>query len=447
MAGASLFSRFAGGGGAAALVLALVLAACCATPASAQHRQTFYIGWPTTWTAPVGAVNMTVSVWGGGGGASGTSRCAAGGGSGSAVINRAVGDLAWGIPATQVRWSVQIGAGGAGYSDPPRIDVTYGQAGNGGMSTIVAKAPNGTELFRATAYGGGGALTMWYSRTQCWGGAGGGANSSAVGAVPGSGIPSGGVDNNGTGLPTEGAMIGDIKAGGAGAGFGFFNGDLHDPVLHGAPWTSPGQHWDGGWGYAYQDPDYGFGFARGGAAGFGGVGGGSQTEDQIREPPANSGSGGGSRVTYADQGYQKFYSAAGASGGATLDYALRMPPVLTFKSSASNKYLTAHSYSGVSANATVAQTWEKWFAIPLADGKYAFRSWQAKYLKANPTNSVEATATVVSTWEQFTPVDVNHALARWAFKTHHGTYLSAAPDGFVFCGTDPAHYWTISDLV
>lgn len=445
--GLSLSFSSRGYAGAAMLLAALVLVACCAAPAGAQ-RYRYIVRSPHTWTAPVGAVNMTVSVWGAGGGASGTGLCAAGGGSGSAVINRPLGDLNMGIPASQIQWSFVVGKGGSGYYGSYQLDLVYAQAGDGGVSTVTAKAPNGTQLFRASGYGGGGALVMWNIRTGCWGGAGGGANSSAVGRMPGLGVPSGGTDEVAGAPPTEGAMVGDVKAGGAGAGFGFVDGNLENPILHGAPWSStPGWNWDGGWGYTTWSPSDGFGFARGGAAGFFGPGGQAQTDYVTQDPPYNSGSGGGSRLAYPGMRYHIHYNAPGADGGAIVEYALRMPPVLTFKSSASNKYLTAHSYSGVSANATVAQTWEKWFAVPLADGKYAFRSWQGKYLKANPTKSVEATATAIGTWEQFTPVNVYHTLARWAFQTHHGTYLSAAPDGFVLCGTDPAHYWTISDVV
>ncbi|WBR14561.1 Fascin-like domain-containing protein [Pandoravirus kuranda] len=418
-------------------VVALFLLAYCIGSGHA-YRETVFVGASGNWTAPPSAVDVTVTLWGGGGGGAAGGSCGASGGSGAAIINRTTSDSTWGIPLGQVQWSIVVGHGGAPLHDA-RVG---GTADSGGATTVVATAPNGTELFRATAYGGGGGTASHPSPYNCYGGAGGGANSSATGSIPGSGTPSGGTDYDPLGPPQEGAMVGDIKAGGAGSGHGFIGGNTSNPILRGASWTSPGRHWDGDGGRTKIDSFFGLMHSYGGAAGFNGNGGPPNADigGAVREPPANSGSGGASAVVVP-----KFYSwlyshSPGAAGGAIIEYTQLIPSTVAFQSSVSGKYLTAHSYSGVSANATVAQAWERWTAIRLANGKYAFRSWQGKYLKANPTYSAEATATVVNDWEQFDAIYLGSL--RWTLKTHHDTYLAAAADGFVYCSNDATHYWT-----
>ncbi|AGO82984.1 Fascin-like protein [Pandoravirus dulcis] len=415
------------------IFVALVALLGCATGPAHAHRYSVLMGTSQTWSAPANATDVVVSLWGGGGGGSSSGSCTAGGGSGSAVMYRAAGEANWPVPVDQVQWSVLVGGGGWGLNSP-----TYGgKAGNGGNTVVVATAPNGTELFRAAAYGGGGGYAVVsMDRRGCQGGAGGGAASGAAGTIPGAGNPQGAADDNPLAAPKEGATVGDVKAGGAGAGGGYLYNTQSMPFTVGAGWTSPGRQWAGGQGQLVI-PCYG----SGGAAGFNGNGGDSQTA-LPKPPPANSGSGGGS--AYLCYPTHLYSDSNGAAGGVLIEYTHPVSPVVALRSSASNKYLTAHSYSGVSAAATSVQAWERWTAIRLDSGKYIFRSWQNKYLKANPTDSVEASATVASTWEQFEVIE--QAPDRWSLKNHYGKYVVAAADGFVLSTTDAGHYWTVVTL-
>ncbi|AVK75339.1 Fascin-like protein [Pandoravirus quercus] len=419
--------------GAPLVGLALLALLCCtATVVVDGHRYSVLLGASQTWSLPADATNVVVSLWGGGGGAASTAQCGASGGSGSAIIARALGDASWDLAASDAVWTVDVGQGGAALGSI--LDLV---AGNGGQTSVVVKAPNGTALFSATAYGGGGGrLLMSGGRRGCQGGAGGGAASSASGVVRGGGTPSGAANDNPLAASAQGAMIGDIKAGGAGAGFSFVNGDVTKPFARGASWTSPGRQWEGGTA-TYSLPCYTWG----GAAGFNGNGGnGYVTSYQV--PAANSGSGGGTAYVCPPDRYN--IDSPGAAGGVLVDYTHPFSPTVILKSSVSNKYLTAHSYGGVSANAAVAQGWERWVGVRLDDGRYAFRSWQNKYLKVNPTGSVEATAAAASDWEKFTVVYFSPTT--WSLKSHHGTYLVAAADGFVNAVANPGHYWTVTEV-
>lgn len=418
------------------LFLTATLALLCCTATNADgHRYKVTLGWSQTWSLPANATDAVVSLWGAGGGGASTESCGAGGGSGAAVMGRAVGDASWGVDPSLVRWAVTVGQGGPALATPNR----GGVAGNGGDTSVVATAPNGMELFRATAYGGGGAYAVVTgSRRGCKGGAGGGATSAAANTEPGGGNPAGAVDNSLTAAAMEGATVGDIKAGGAGAGYGYkYNVDTK-PFTAGAPWTSPGRQWMGGPGIL---TDYGC-YGWGGAAGFGGGGGDYQSGGAVVPPPANSGSGGGS--AYVCPSGRTLSDSPGAAGGVIVEYTHPVSPVVALKSRTNYKYLTAHSYGGVSANAATVQAWERWAAIRLDDGKYAFRSYHGKYLKANPTDSVEATAAVVGNWEKFDVAELSAAV--WQIKNYHGKYLVAAGDGFVHSTTDAAHLWEITFL-
>ncbi|AVK77411.1 Fascin-like protein [Pandoravirus macleodensis] len=408
----------------------LVALLCCISTTAHGHRYSVLLGASQSWSLPANATDVVVSLWGGGGGASSTGFCTAGGGSGSAVMYRAAGEAAWAVPIEQVQWAITVGGGGWGRNTPS----TGGTAGNGGNTLVVATAPNGTELFRAAAYGGGGGYSLIStSRRGCQGGAGGGATSAAIGIRAGGGNPSGAVDDNLLAAPKEGAIVGDIKAGGAGAGGGYAYNTLSMPFTVGAGWTSPGRQWAGGQGQL-AIPCYG----SGGAAGFNGNGGDSQTA-MPKAPPANSGSGGGS--AYLCYPTRLYSDSDGAAGGVLVEYTHPVSPVVALKSSVSGKYLTAHSYSGVSASAASVQAWERWTAIRLDNGKYVFRSWQNKYLRANPTDSVDAGATAASTWEQFEAID--KGADRWSLKNHYGKYVVAAADGFVYSDVNADHVWQV----
>ncbi|AVK76577.1 Fascin-like protein [Pandoravirus neocaledonia] len=415
----------------AAVYLALL---CCAAAGTADaHRYSVLIGASqSSWSVPAGATDVVVSLWGGGGGAASTAQCGASGGSGAAIIGRSVGDSAWGVNVSDARWTFSIGPGGT-----PLTDWMQTTAGNGGDTSVVIASPNGTELFRATAYGGGGArILIGGGRRGCQGGGGGGAASAANGPTRGGGTPSGAANDNVLAASAQGSMIGDIKAGGAGAGAAFVDGDVTKPFVAGASWTSPGRQWDGGDG-SYTTACYTWG----GAAGFNGKGGNGRLGGAL-VPPANSGSGGGSAYVCPPSKYNG--DSEGAAGGVLVDYTHPFSPTVVLKSSVSGKYLTAHSYSGVSANAVAAQAWERWVGIRFDDGRYAFRSWQNKYLKVNPTGSVEATAAVASDWEKFTVTYLS--ATNWLLKSYHGTYLVAAADGFVYAAADTGPYWTVTEV-
>nr|UMO78474.1 Fascin-like incomplete domain containing protein [Pandoravirus belohorizontensis] len=309
-----------GGRASTGAVLAVALAALClmvaVPPAAALYHYTVFVPASQVWSAPPNATNVTVTLWGGGGASTVNVYCGAGGGSGAAIIGRSTGSDAWGLPIQEVQWAITVGQGGAP-RDPGQYDPIYsgGTAGDGGATVVVATGPDSTELFRATAYGGGGAkVTDPNEERACQGGGGGGASSSAVGPVPGGGTPMGGVDNNPVGPPTEGAMVGDVKAGGAGAGYGFVGGDFVQPFNRGAGWTSPGRAWSGGSGHLTV-ACYGWG----GAAGFNGNGGNAVFTSATRPAP-NSGSGAGSCITCTNGFVYEEGDATGAAGGVLIEY-------------------------------------------------------------------------------------------------------------------------------
>ncbi|AJF97202.1 frg1-like motif-containing protein [Pandoravirus inopinatum] len=243
-------------------VVAIISLLALGAPTTEAYRYSVSFGASQAWSLPAGAANVSVTLWGGGGGSSTSLYCGAGGGSGATIVGRAVDASDWSISASDVVWSVVIGKGGA----PSPVGAQESVAGDGGATSIIAMMPNGTVLFNATAYaGGGGKSSSRVDRTGCQGGAGGGASSSAVGPQPGGGNPSGGADNDRQAAPKEGALVGDIKAGSAGAGFGYA---FDSPITRGAPWRGFGRTWSGGAGRGST-----LCWSSGGAAAYGGNGG------------------------------------------------------------------------------------------------------------------------------------------------------------------------------
>ncbi|AVK75293.1 Fascin-like incomplete domain containing protein [Pandoravirus quercus] len=432
------------------------------------YHYTILVGTTQTWSAPVGATNVTLTLWGGGGGGATSMYCGASGGSGAAIIGRATGSDAWGLAASSVQWNVTVGAGGAGLANNPTTTIYGGTGGNGGNTLVVATAPNGTELFRAVAYGGGGAKASGTGQTRaCQGGAGGGQDSQAAGPTPGGGVPPGGVDNNPVGPSTEGAMVDDVKAGGAGAGYGFVGGDFTAPFVRGANWTSPGRSWVGGNGYSIDGC-----FAWGGAAGLNGNGGPGQISTPTY-PAANSGSGGGSAILCIGGDLAGKHSAdsPGASGGVIIEYdhpaapsatptrspsrsptpsvtpslsptpsAQPLSQLITLVSPISGKQLTPQEDGSVASLWVGASYKEKWTAARLASGKYTFRGFNGKYLGANPGGWVRAEATSVGSWEEW-DVIIN-AGNQWTLKSVHGTYMGTTVAGVIYLNDNASLYWT-----
>ncbi|AGO85021.2 Fascin-like protein [Pandoravirus salinus] len=428
----------------------LLLAWCIVAPAAVDaYRYSVPLTGSQMWTAPAGASNVAVTLWGGGGGASTSIVCGASGGSGAAIIGRSTGSNAWDVPVESVQWSVTVGAGGAGAPTTFSTEFYGAVAGDGGETVVVATAPNGTELFRAVAYGGGGAKSTGFNSARaCQGGGGGGQASSASGPAPGSGVPSGGVDNNPTGPPTEGATVGDVKAGGAGAGYGFVGGNTLNPFGRGANWNSPGRTWVGGESSATTAC-----FAWGGAAGFNGDGGWRQ-DYVARYPAANSGSGGGSAmICNSGNSYaSKYYNdASGASGGAVIEYDHPVGPtpspspspsgqLITLVSPISGRQLTAQDNFNVASLWYGASPKEKWIAARLPSGKYTFKSFAGRYLGAHPGGWVRAEATAADSWEQW---DVSVTAGnRWTLKSTHGTYMGTTAAGVVYLNDNADLYWT-----
>ncbi|BCU02762.1 fascin-like incomplete domain containing protein [Pandoravirus japonicus] len=461
-------------GRACALVLFIAWSLLAAT--TDAYHYAIFIGQSGTWSAPVGAANVTVTLWGGGGGAATSLYCGASGGSGAAIIGRITGSDGWSVAASDVQWNVTIGQGGAGL---PRVTSTGwygGTAGDGGSTLVVATAPGGVELFRAVAYGGGGAkATGMGSVRACQGGGGGGQNSSAVGPAPGGGIPAGGADDNPQGPPTEGAMAEDVKAGGAGAGYGFVGGNFTNPFVRGANWNSPGRAWVSGSGLSGDYPN-GWCYAWGGAAGFNGDG----APGQVSTPQyagANSGSGGGSALLCIGGELAGKHSAdtAGASGGAIIEYDHPVAPspsptrsptpspsrsptpsvtpsmtptpsaqpwsqLVTLVSPISGKQLTPQEDGSVKSLWYGASYKEKWTVSRLASGKYTFRGFNGRYLGADPGGWVRADATTVGSWEQW-DVLINNG-DQWTLKSVHGTYMGTTVDGVIYLNNNAALYWT-----
>nr|UMO80183.1 Fascin-like incomplete domain containing protein [Pandoravirus aubagnensis] len=452
------------------LVGALAFLVACSLLVSATHayHYTVLLGATQTWSAPVGATNVSVSLWGGGGGAATSFYCGSSGGSGAAIIGRATGSDTWDVATSSVQWNVTVGQAGAGM---PRTSGTLyygGSGGNGGETLVVATAPNGTELFRAVAYGGGGARALVTTSTRsCQGGAGGGQASSATGTTPGGGVPSGGVDNNPVGPPTEGVMVGDVKAGGAGAGYGFVGGNYATPYVRGADWTSPGRSWVSGAGYLV-DPC----FAWGGAAGFNGNGGVGQTSTP-EYPAPNSGSGGGSGFLCTSGDIRGKFSAdtPGGSGGVIVEYDHPVAPsasptstpsrsptpsrtpsvsptpsmqpfsqLVTLVSPISGKQLTPQEDGSVASLWYGASYKEKWTVARLSSGKYTFKGFNGRYLGADPGGWVRADATSVGAWEEWTVI-INPG-SQWTLKSVHGTYMGTTVAGVIYLNGDSTLYWT-----
>ncbi|AGO83608.1 Fascin-like protein [Pandoravirus salinus] len=449
---------------ALAMLQLCAVAACLlvAAPADA-YRYSMFVDASLTWTPPVNATNITVTLWGGGGGASTTPYCGASGGSGAAIINRNVGDACWHVASHDVQFEVVVGQGGAGWAS----DYFGGVAGDGQPTTISGRLANGTELFYAAAYGGGGAKSADTTR-GCQGGGGGGEASSAVGPTPGTGNPSGGVDNNHMGLPTEGALVDDVKAGGAGAGYGYTDDDAETPYTKGADWTSPGRHWSG----AQGSTSWGCS-AWGGAAGFNGNGGPGHDEGAGLFPAPNSGAGGGSALTCT--WVQKTGTDdAGASGGAIIEYDLpygpspsptptpsptpsitpsRSPtPSMTPSPTSipayssfglvwppTGKYLSCASGGQITADATVYGAGEVWTAFRLTAETYAIACPLHGYLTARE----DGTFVVEEVYQTFTSMCVINRMAdgKWVIMAYYGQYIHANAAGDVFGGNEPVG-WT-----
>ncbi|AVK74553.1 Fascin-like protein [Pandoravirus quercus] len=439
-----------------AVALPLCVALCLwavAVPIEA-YRYTVFVDASRTWTPPVNATNIVVSLWGGGGGGSSTSYCGASGGSGAAIINRSVGDACWLVAPQDVEFTITVGQGGAGWTQG-----VAGVAGNGKPTIVSGRLANGTQLFYAVAYGGGGAKSVSkFDGARCQGGGGGGAASSAVGPVPGGGNPPGAADNNLLGLSAEGAMIDDVKAGGAGAGYGFIDGVPQWPYTKGADWHSPGRNWTGGQGgYSVACAFWG------GAAGFNGNGGPGQYAAAPEAAPPNSGSGGGSATACATTPEKIGEDGAGASGGAIIEYDLpygpspsptpspsatpsitpspsSIPAVSTFGLvwPPTGKYLSCAWGGAVSASATAYGAGEVWYAERAADGTYLVQCNDInRYLTAQGDGTFTA--------DQIVPIATNfYSIERtlgglWIVKgTYYGKYIHANAAGDVFAGDEPA---------
>ncbi|AGO85027.1 Fascin-like incomplete domain containing protein [Pandoravirus salinus] len=444
---------------------AALLVACCllATVAAGNaHRYSVFVGTSQLWAAPVGATNISVTLWGGGGGSATSRYCGAGGGSGAAVMGRLTNSDAWGLAASDVQWNVTVGQGGAGLPDDPYYVYAAGTAGDGGASMLTATAPNGTQLFRAVAYGGGGGKSAGSGPSEvCQGGGGGGQASSAVGPIPGGGLPSGAADDNPTAAPTQGALVGDVKGGSAGAGRAFDTGSSALTFVNGAGWTSPGRSWTGGIGSAY-----GGCYAWGGAAGFNGDGGRTQT-NFAQYPPANSGSGAGSATAcvVGDVDGKHFVDMAGAAGGVLVEYDHPLGPtptrsptpsrtpsasptpsaqpwtqLVTLVSPISGRQLTPQDDGSVASLWVGATYKERWTVARLSNGKYTFKGFNNRYLGANPGGWVRAEATAVGSWEQW-DVLINPG-NQWTLKSIHGTYMGTTAAGVVYLNSNADLYWT-----
>ncbi|ATE82185.1 Fascin-like incomplete domain containing protein [Pandoravirus salinus] len=447
----------------------LVLLVCAAATADAYHY-TVVVDASANVSVPATATNVKVTLWGAGGGAASTIYCGAGGGSGAAVMNRSVDTTGW-QALTGVQWTVTVGQGGAGANGT--VGPAYGgYGGDGGDTTLTVVAAGPTQLYQLTAYGGGGGAALSGGIYGCQGGAGGGASSGAQGVVPGGGVPSGAADDDDKAPARQGDTVGDIKAGGAGAGSAFYVES--EPYVDGAPWTSPGRHNAPGRGVN----DYLDGCAsHGGAAGFGGPGGNGKNVDSACWVPApNTGSGGGS--AFVCGGSVRYYAdSAGSSGGAIIEYEYDVAPspsptpsrsptrtpspsptrtpsmtptpssqpwsqYVTFVSPTSGRQLTAQDDGSVASLWVGATYKEKWTVARLSNGKYTIRSYANRYLGADPGGWVRADATAVGSWEQWTIlIGPNN---QWTFKSTHGTYMGTTAGGVVYLNNNAALYWTKS---
>lgn len=457
-----------------AVVFMLFAAAllCCGPLVCGAYRYSVFVGTSSTVSVPSSATNVKVTLWGAGGGAASTMHCGAGGGSGAAIMNRSVDTSSWGA-FPNVMWTVSVGQGGAG-ANGTLGPAHGGYGGNGGDTTLLVLANNGaTQLFSLTAYGGGGAAALSEGGVYgCRGGAGGGAASAAQGVTPGTGIPPGSADNDNKAPALEGATVGDIKAGGAGAGYGFQAESV--PFVDGAWWTSPDRNNAPGRGVN----DYTQGCAsHGGAAGFGGAGGnGKNFDSSCWVTPPNTGSGGGS--AYVCGGSVRYHAdAPGSSGGAIIEYDYDVAPSpsrtptatpsrtpsasptrspsttptpssqpwsqwVTFVSPITGKQLTAQDDGSVASLWYGASPKEKWTVARLSNGKYTIKSYANRYLGADPGGWVRVEATSVGSWEQW---DILIGPSnQWTFKSVHGTYMGTTTAGVVYLNSNSALYWTKS---
>ncbi|AVK74552.1 Fascin-like incomplete domain containing protein [Pandoravirus quercus] len=461
--------------------VALVVLLCWAAVATDAYRYALVIDTSSTATLPVGATDVRVTLWGGGGGGASTHYCGAGGGSGATILNRTVDTAAWGVAIETVQWTATVGQGGVGSSG----FYVAGYGGDGGETALVARGPGGAQLFAATAYGGGGAVALPDpDRRGCTGGAGGGQASSASGVVPGSGVPPGAADNNNASAPAEGAMVGDVKAGGAGAGHGFVLNNINNSFVDGAGWTVVGRTFAGGAGIRDECR------AWGGAAGFGGVGGSGRGHSRIcASPPPNSGAGGGS--AYVCVPTKQYADSRGADGGVIIEYEYPVAPspsstasrtpsrtpspsatrsitpsstpapskspsntpsptpqpivqLITLVSPISGKQLTPQEDGSVASLWYGASYKEKWQVVRTTTGKYVFRGFNGRYLGANPGGWVRAEATTYGSWEQW-DVLIN-AGNQWTLKSVHGTYMGTTTAGVVYLNDNASLYWTKTNV-
>jgi hypothetical protein len=284
-----------------------LLAVMCLLWAGAMTAQALHqrmiIGSSSRVTLPASASDVHIVISGAGGGAAlywedYSTFCAAGGGSGASVstnISRAPG----------YSLNVTIGQGGA-------PGTTLG--GNGSPTILVIQDVAGNVLRTVTAYGGGGG--EYVNKLTCLGGAGGGAASSALGATPGTGTPSGGYCQFHSGpegnyhVPLEGAIVGEIKAGSAG---GYAGADSTYPYS-GANWSPA--HSGGRSNYDYSTGCY----CAGGAAGArsDGPAGACWLNNEFVEPRFNSGAGGATKTACPNNVTPG--TAAGSDGFVTVEY-------------------------------------------------------------------------------------------------------------------------------
>jgi hypothetical protein len=459
-------------------LLTLLTSPLCIAPVDA-YRYTVFVPSSTTWSPPVGATDLSVTLWGGGGGAASTSACAGSGGSGATILNRTVDASSWGVALSDVQWQVVVGLGGAGFvpAIPPTAEGNRGNGGNGGTSIFRALHPNGTVLTEIKAYGGGGGSGDSQSIAQgptCLGGGGGGASSSAVGTIPGSGVPSGGVNTSPYDPAQEGALVGDIKAGGSGTGADYYQGFDTSPHRQGANWTVGSRHFLGGQGQIMP----GGLVSWGGAAGYNGNGGGGNVDAPSFSALANSGAGGG--TAYVLYPYKYGTDGSGGSGGAIIEYSHSVAPSpsptptrtptpsatptptrtpspsptpssqpltqtgVWFISPVNDKNLTPQDDGSVRSLWYDPSYHSKWTVARLSNGKYTLKSTNKNcYLTghaASPDGYVRCESTTPGTNGQWTiligPDD------QWTFKSVHGTYMGTTAGGVIYLNQNSGLYWT-----
>jgi hypothetical protein len=403
-----------------------------AAPVEALSQSVFFNQSTTAWTMPRTASNVKVTLYGGGGGSAITLDCAAGGGSGGAIANRTVNVAPWTgyMCLDAVTWNITIGAGGA-----PGTNL----GGNGGATSIVATAPNGTELFRVTAYGGGGAQASGI----CCGGGGAGSDGSATNVGGGAGNPEG---PGGCYMPpVQGTEAGDFKAGGTGL---YVNREALPPTLNGAGWNGLGVNWGSTRGYWD-----GYCISAAGAAGFGGKGGnGDEVSDPVDAAP-NSGAGGGTVFSCNYPGNP--VEGWGGSGGATIafDYTAvspsPSPPPSTMTSNLKAvpnlKWLTAQANGVAVANVTTAGTNEAFQFVKQSNGKWTVRNTgRNKYMTVTATG-VTVSSTTAGVSEQFDLAVDGANRNMWTIKSSAGTYLAADSNGAVLAATKP-YVWVATTI-